>query len=114
MDQAYIYMKISEYPPWYCILICWGVLALTLLSCVLVLSAQSLCKQVGPRSGRAESGSNLLDTQVVIQKDFFSKKLILKENQQTTKKLEFPRGGKELKCTNKTSLKNIVCCHPTD
>ena len=43
---------------------------------------------------------------------FFSKKLILKENQQTTKKLEFPRGGKELKCTNKTSLKKYCLLSP--
>ena len=48
-------------------------LALILLSCELVLSAHNLCKQVGPRSGRAESGSNLFDTQVVFQKYFFEK-----------------------------------------
>ena len=65
MDQAYIYMKISEYP-------------LYLLGRVgfnyFVLSAHNLCKQAGPRSGRAESGSNLFDTQVVFQKDFFFRK----------------------------------------
>ena len=55
----------------------------------LVSSADNLYKQFGPRSGptkcRACSGSKLFDTLVVFL-EFFSKKIILKKNQQTTKK----------------------------
>ena len=45
-----------------------------------MLSADNLCKQFGPRSG-----SKLFDTLMVFLKEFL-KKLILKKNQQTTKK----------------------------
>ena len=69
MDQAYIYIKNIRIPSL--------VLHPYLLGRVginsFVLSAHNLCKQVGPRSGRAESGSNLFDTQVVFQKDLFRK-----------------------------------------
>ena len=46
-------------------------------SCLLVSSANNLCKQIGPRSGpticRAWSGSNLFDLQMVFLKEFFKK-----------------------------------------
>ena len=45
--------------------------------CLLVSSADNLCKQIGPRSGltkrRAWSESNLFDTQMVFLKDFLEK-----------------------------------------
>ena len=57
--------------------------------CLLVSSADNLCKQFGPRSGltkrRAWSGSNLFDTQMVFLNEFFKNKWFWK-NQQTTKK----------------------------
>ena len=53
-----------------------------------VLSADNLCKQFGPRSGQTERlaryGSNLFDTQMVFQKEFFEK-VNFEKNQQTTK-----------------------------
>ena len=62
--------------------------------CLLVSSADDLCKQFGPISGPtkcwAQFGSNLFDTLKVFLKEF-SKKLILKKNQLTTKKYaKFP------------------------
>ena len=52
----------------------------------LLSSADNLCKQFGPRSGktkcRAWSRSKLLDTQMVFLKDFFEK------NPQTTKNMQ--------------------------
>ena len=59
-----------------------NVSAFFLLSlCLLMSSADNLCKQFGPRPGptkcRACSGSKLFDTLMVFLKDFF-KKLILK------------------------------------
>ena len=50
---------------------------------LIVSSADNLCKQIRPRSGptkcRACSGSNLFDTQMVLLKEFFSKKMNLKK-----------------------------------
>ena len=46
--------------------------------CQLVLSADNLCKQLRPRSGPFFL-YKWFDTLMVFQKDFFSKKLILKK-----------------------------------
>ena len=54
---------------------------------LLVLSADSLCKQIGPRSGPTKFGSNLFDTQMVFL-NFFLKKLILKKISRRQKKHE--------------------------
>ena len=57
--------------------------------CLLVSSADDLCKQFGPRSGptkcRAWSGSKLFDTLMIFLKEFF-KKVNFEKNQQTAKK----------------------------
>ena len=57
--------------------------------CLLVLSADNLCKQFGPRSSptkhRVWSGSKLFDTLMVFLKEFF-KKVNFEKNKQTTKK----------------------------
>ena len=62
--------------------------------CLLVLSADNLCKQLGPRSGLTKhhtwSGSKLFDTLMVFPKEFFEK-VDFEKNRQTTKKHEqFP------------------------
>ena len=57
----------------------------------IVLSADNLGKQFGPRSGptkrRSWSGSNLFDTLTVFLKEFFEK-VVFEKNHQTTKKHE--------------------------
>ena len=60
-----------------------------------VSSSDKFCKHFGPRWGppkrRAWSRSNLFDTQMLFQKEFFEK-VDFEKNQQTTKKHEnFPR-----------------------
>ena len=68
---------------------CHGSIVLTLY--LLVLSADNLCKQFGPRSGptkcRAWSESKLFDTLMVFLKEFF-KIIDFEKNQQTTQKHE--------------------------
>ena len=57
------------------------------LTCLLVLSADNICKEFGPRSG-----SELFATLIVILKEFLKKKMILKNNQTDDQKHEkFPR-----------------------
>ena len=89
----------------------------TLTLYLLVLYADNFCKQFGPRSGptkrRASSGSNQFDTQMKFQKEIL-KKLILKKNQQTSKKSmkNFP-GGKALKMTDGFWIHNHSSFYPT-
>ena len=68
----------------------------TLTLYLLVLSADSFCKQfetrLGPTQCRAWSGSKLFATLMVLLKEFFEK-AVLEKNQQTTKKHEkLPKG----------------------
>ena len=60
-------------------------LAFDITSITLVLSADKLWEQIGPRwcpkEYQARSGSNLFDTQMVFLKDFFEK--LIWKNQQT-------------------------------
>ena len=67
--------------------------------CVLMSSADDLCKQFGPRSGptkcRAWSGSKQFDTLMVFPKEFFEK-VDFEKNQQTAKNHENCPACKEL------------------
>ena len=76
----------------------WEFTPLTL--CILVSSADNLCKQVGARSGptqcRGWSGSKLFDTWWYSRKNF-SKTLILNKEQQMTKKHEKLFGRQRVK-----------------
>ena len=55
----------------------------------MLVSANKLCKQFGPRQGlttsQACSGSKLFDTQMVFLEEFFEKVNFEQENQQMTK-----------------------------
>ena len=70
-------------------------LAFDITSITLMLSADKLCEQIGPRwcskEHRAWSGSNLFDTQMV-----FLKKLIWKNQQTRNKTMKNCQGCKEL------------------
>ena len=63
-------------------------------SCLIVTSADNLCKQFEPRSSlakrRTQSGSKLLDTLMVIQKEFFEKGDFEKIQQTTKEHAQFP------------------------
>ena len=67
--------------------------------CLLVSSADKLCKQFGPRSGpkkcRAWSGSKLFDTLKVFQKEFF-KKFTFRKTSRWQKSMRNYPVGKEL------------------
>ena len=58
---------------------------------ILVSSADSLCKQFGPRSGptkcQVRSGSKQFDSLMVFLKEFFQK-IDFEKNQQTTKSIQ--------------------------
>ena len=55
-----------------------------------MLSTDNFCKQFGPRSGLAESGSKLFDTLIVFLKELFEKVyfFVQKKTQQTSQKHE--------------------------
>ena len=73
-----------------------------LTPCLLVSSADNLCKQIEPRSGLTKhwalSGSNLFDTQMVFLKEFFENGDFEKKISRQRKNNEkFPR-GQRVKC----------------
>ena len=67
---------------------------LPLTICLLMSSAENLCKQYGPRSGpttcRARSGSNMFDSLMVILKEFF-KNVDLKKKSADNYKIKAPQ-----------------------
>ena len=73
--------------------------------CLLVSSADNLCKQFGPRSGptkcRAWSGSKLFDTLTVYLKEFFEK-VDFENFSRRQKSIQYYPVGKELKIRSDT------------
>ena len=68
---------------------------------LLVSSADTFCKQFGPRSGPTRcwvySVSKLFDILIVFLKEFFKKKNYFEKNQQTTKNMKKSLGGQIVK-----------------
>ena len=86
----------------------WNTNFIYLTLCLLVSSADNLCKQFGPRSGptkcRAWSGSKLFDILKCIPERFFPKSWFEKNQQTTKKNAILPR---RQRVTGKTMWKHL-------
>ena len=77
----------------------YSLIPIHLTHCLLVPSADNLCKQLWPRSGptkcRAWSGSKLFETMMLFLKELFEKD-DFEKNQQMAKSMHIHPAGKEL------------------